>query len=170
MGAVPAGATSEIGVLREATDATELPVDRSYDELDKRVNLHIALRTAKLFLLRNRGFRKLFDWALFEISTNGAFAPSWESAGEHLPTMTNRGGSRRRIWETMGTPSMSPPIEAITEPACVPRSPARAASGSLRVTWAWANELLHLQPMPGGPLHPAESVACLRLPRSETPR
>jgi hypothetical protein len=32
-----------------------------------------------------------FYWAPFQIYANGAFAPSWESVGEHFSTMSSRG-------------------------------------------------------------------------------
>ncbi len=91
-----AGATNVIAALWEATDAsTELLMDRFYDELGKGTNPDVALRAAKLSLSRNSRFRSPFYWAPFQIYANGAFAPSWESAGERLPTMRSRGESLR---------------------------------------------------------------------------
>lgn len=92
-----AGATNVIAALWEATEAsTELLMDRFYDERDKGANPDVALRAAKLSLLRNSSFRKPFYWAPFEIYTNGALGPSWESAAEHKPTMGHRGGGLGR--------------------------------------------------------------------------
>jgi CHAT domain-containing protein/Flp pilus assembly protein TadD len=65
-----AGAHNVIAALWEATDAsTEQLMDRFYDELDKGASPDAALRTAKLSLLRNSGFRNPFYWAPFQLYT-----------------------------------------------------------------------------------------------------
>jgi CHAT domain-containing protein/Tfp pilus assembly protein PilF len=63
-----AGAHNVIAALWEATDAsTELLMDRFYDELDKGASPDVALRAAKLSLLRNSGFHNPFYWAPFQL-------------------------------------------------------------------------------------------------------
>jgi CHAT domain-containing protein/Tfp pilus assembly protein PilF len=63
-----AGAHNVIAALWEATDAsTEQLMDKFYDELDKGASPDVALRAAKLFLLRSSGFRNPFYWAPFQL-------------------------------------------------------------------------------------------------------
>jgi len=61
-----AGAHNVIAALWEATDAsTEQLMATFYDELDKGTDLDVALRTAKLSLIRSR-FHNPFYWAPFQ--------------------------------------------------------------------------------------------------------
>ena len=63
-----AGAHNVVAALWEATDAsTEKLMDKFYDELDKGAGPDAALRTAKLSLLRGRGFHNPFYWAPFQL-------------------------------------------------------------------------------------------------------
>lgn len=63
-----AGATNVTAALWEAMDAsTELLMDRFYDELGKGANPDVALRAAKLSLVRNSRFRSPFYRAPFQI-------------------------------------------------------------------------------------------------------
>jgi CHAT domain-containing protein len=57
-----------IGALWDASDiSTERLMDKFYDELEKGAPPDAALRTAKLFLLRNRDFQNPFYWAPFQL-------------------------------------------------------------------------------------------------------
>ncbi len=63
-----AGAHNVVAALWEVTDAsTEQLMDKFYDELDKGAGPDVALRAAKLSLLRGGGFRKPFYWAPFQL-------------------------------------------------------------------------------------------------------
>ena len=63
-----AGAHNVIAALWEATDvSTERLMARFYDELDKGATPDVALRTAKLALLRETTFRNPFYWAPFQL-------------------------------------------------------------------------------------------------------
>jgi len=63
-----AGAHNVIAALWEATDvSTERLMARFYDELDKGATPDVALRTAKLALLRETAFRNPFYWAPFQL-------------------------------------------------------------------------------------------------------
>ncbi len=63
-----AGAHNVIAALWEATDApTEQLMNKFYSELDKGATPDAALRTAKLSLLRDTGFRNPFYWAPFQL-------------------------------------------------------------------------------------------------------
>src|SRR5678815_2969032 len=65
-----AGAHNVIAALWEATDApTEQLMNKFYSELDKGATPDAALRTAKLSLLRDTGFRNPFYWAPFQLYT-----------------------------------------------------------------------------------------------------
>lgn len=62
------GAHNVIAALWDATDAsTQMLMDRFYDELQKGKSPETALRTAKLSLLQNSGFRNPFYWAPFQL-------------------------------------------------------------------------------------------------------
>jgi CHAT domain-containing protein len=76
-----AGAHNVVAALWEASDAsTEKLMSRFYDELDKGVSADLALRNAKLTLLRDTGFHDPFYWAPFQL-----YAGSYRSAGPALP-------------------------------------------------------------------------------------
>jgi len=63
-----AGAHNVVAALWEATDAsTEQLMDKFYDELDKGAKPDVALRAAKLSLLRGIGFHNPFYWAPFQL-------------------------------------------------------------------------------------------------------
>jgi len=63
-----AGAHNVVAALWEATDAsTGQLMNEFYDELDKGASPDAALRTAKLSLLRGRGFHNPFYWAPFQL-------------------------------------------------------------------------------------------------------
>jgi CHAT domain-containing protein len=63
-----AGAQNVIAALWDASDiSTERLMDKFYDELEKGAPPDAALRTAKLFLLRNRDFQNPFYWAPFQL-------------------------------------------------------------------------------------------------------
>jgi CHAT domain-containing protein/Tfp pilus assembly protein PilF len=63
-----AGAHNVIGALWEASDAsTEQLMNNFYDELDKGVGPDVALRAAKLSLLRESKFSNPFYWAPFQL-------------------------------------------------------------------------------------------------------
>jgi CHAT domain-containing protein/Tfp pilus assembly protein PilF len=63
-----AGAHNVVAALWEATDAsTEQLMDKFYDELDKGAKPDVALRAAKLSLLRGSGFHNPFYWAPFQL-------------------------------------------------------------------------------------------------------
>ena len=63
-----AGAHHVVAALWEATDAsTEQLMDKFYDELDKGARPDVALRAAKLSLLRGSGFHNPFYWAPFQL-------------------------------------------------------------------------------------------------------
>ncbi len=64
-----AGAHNVIAALWEASDvSTEQLMDKFYDELNKGESPDVALRTAKLSLLRSgNAFRKPFYWAPFQL-------------------------------------------------------------------------------------------------------
>ena len=63
-----AGARNVIAALWEVTDAsTELLMDKFYSELDKGSSPAVALRSAKLSLLRDTQFRNPFYWAPFQL-------------------------------------------------------------------------------------------------------
>jgi CHAT domain-containing protein len=63
-----AGAHNVVAALWEASDAsTEQLMDKFYDELNKGATPDVALRTAKLSLLRDSGFRNPFYWAPFQL-------------------------------------------------------------------------------------------------------
>ena len=65
---VRAGAHHVIAALWEATDAsTQQLMDRFYDELDQGASPDVALRAAKLSLLRGGSFRNPFYWAPFQL-------------------------------------------------------------------------------------------------------
>jgi len=63
-----AGAHNVIAALWEATDvSTEQLMARFYDELDKGASPAVALRNAKLGLLRETAYRNPFYWAPFQL-------------------------------------------------------------------------------------------------------
>lgn len=63
-----AGAHNVIAALWDATDAsTELLMDKFYDELNRGSTPDVALRAAKLSLLRDSSFRNPFYWAPFQL-------------------------------------------------------------------------------------------------------
>ncbi|HLX84978.1 MAG TPA: CHAT domain-containing protein [Terriglobales bacterium] len=63
-----AGAHNVVAALWEVTDAsTPQLMDRFYDELDKGASPDVALRAAKLQLLRSSGFRDPYYWAPFQL-------------------------------------------------------------------------------------------------------
>ena len=63
-----AGAHNVIAALWEATDvSTEQLMARFYDELDKGTSPAVALRNAKLGLLRETAYRNPFYWAPFQL-------------------------------------------------------------------------------------------------------
>jgi CHAT domain-containing protein/tetratricopeptide (TPR) repeat protein len=65
---VGAGAHNVIGALWEASDAsTQQLMNKFYDELDKGVGPDVALRAAKLSLLRESKFSNPFYWAPFQL-------------------------------------------------------------------------------------------------------
>jgi CHAT domain-containing protein len=65
-----AGAHNVIAALWEATDvSTEQLMTRFYDELNKGASPAVALRNAKLGLLRETAYRKPFYWAPFQLYT-----------------------------------------------------------------------------------------------------
>jgi len=65
-----AGAHNVIAGLWEVTDeSTEQLMDRFYDELDKGASPDVALRAAKLSLLRGNRFHDPFYWAPFQLYT-----------------------------------------------------------------------------------------------------
>ena len=65
-----AGAHNVIAALWDVTDAsTEQLMDRFYEELDKGASPDMALRTAKLSLLRGSPFHNPFYWAPFQLYT-----------------------------------------------------------------------------------------------------
>jgi CHAT domain-containing protein len=65
-----AGSHNVIAGLWEVTDvSTEQLMDRFYDELDKGASPDLALRAAKLSLLRGSAFRNPFYWAPFQLYT-----------------------------------------------------------------------------------------------------
>ena len=65
-----AGAHNVVAALWEATDAsTEQLMDKFYDELDKGAGPAVALRAAKLSLLRGSRFHNPFYWAPFQLYT-----------------------------------------------------------------------------------------------------
>jgi CHAT domain-containing protein len=65
-----AGAHNVIAGLWEVSDeSTEQLMDRFYDELDKGATPDVALRAAKLSLLRGKLFHNPFYWAPFQLYT-----------------------------------------------------------------------------------------------------
>jgi CHAT domain-containing protein len=65
-----AGSHNVIAALWEATDvSTEELMKRFYDELDRGTTPDVALRTAKLSLLRETAFHNPFYWAPFQLYT-----------------------------------------------------------------------------------------------------
>ena len=65
-----AGSHNVIAALWEATDvSTEELMKRFYDELDRGATPDVALRTAKLSLLRETAFHNPFYWAPFQLYT-----------------------------------------------------------------------------------------------------
>jgi len=63
-----AGAHNVVVAFWVAAEAsTEQLMDKFYDELDKGAGPDVALRAAKLSLLRGGGFRKPFYWAPFQL-------------------------------------------------------------------------------------------------------
>jgi CHAT domain-containing protein len=65
-----AGAHNVVAALWEASDAsTAQLMDKFYDELNKGASPDTALRTAKLSLLHDSGFRNPFYWAPFQLYT-----------------------------------------------------------------------------------------------------
>ena len=65
-----AGAHNVIAGLWEVTDAsTEQLMDRFYDELGKGADPDVALRAAKLSLLRGSAYHNPFYWAPFQLYT-----------------------------------------------------------------------------------------------------
>lgn len=63
-----AGARNVIAALWEVSDAsTEQLMDKFYDEINKGASPDVALRTAKLSLLRSSGFHNPFYWAPFQL-------------------------------------------------------------------------------------------------------
>ncbi len=63
-----AGAHNVVAALWEASDAsTEQLMDKFYDELNHGASPDVALRNAKLSLLRNSNFRNPFYWAPFQL-------------------------------------------------------------------------------------------------------
>jgi CHAT domain-containing protein len=63
-----AGSRNVIAALWEVTDAsTDQLMDRFYDELSKGASPDVALRTAKLALLRGSAFHNPFYWAPFQL-------------------------------------------------------------------------------------------------------
>jgi CHAT domain-containing protein len=63
-----AGAHNVVAALWEASDAsTEELMDKFYDELNHGASPDVALRNAKLSLLRNSNFRNPFYWAPFQL-------------------------------------------------------------------------------------------------------
>jgi len=65
-----AGAHNVVAALWEASDAsTAQLMDKFYDELNKGETPDAALRTAKLSLLHDSGFRNPFYWAPFQLYT-----------------------------------------------------------------------------------------------------
>jgi CHAT domain-containing protein len=65
-----AGAHNVVAALWEASDAsTAQLMDKFYDELNKGASPDAALRTAKLSLLHDSGFRNPFYWAPFQLYT-----------------------------------------------------------------------------------------------------
>ncbi|MGA7292822.1 MAG: CHAT domain-containing protein [Terriglobales bacterium] len=63
-----AGAHNVVAALWEATDvSTEQLMDKFYDELNNGAKPDVALRDAKLSLLRNGRFRNPFYWAPFQL-------------------------------------------------------------------------------------------------------
>lgn len=63
-----AGAHNVVAALWEATDSsTEQLMDKFYDEINKGAAPDVALRAAKLSLLRSNGFRNPFYWAPFQL-------------------------------------------------------------------------------------------------------
>jgi CHAT domain-containing protein len=67
-----AGARNVIAALWDVADAsTDQLMDRFYKELAKGANPDVALRTAKLSLLRDSAFHNPFYWAPFQLYTGG---------------------------------------------------------------------------------------------------
>jgi CHAT domain-containing protein/uncharacterized protein HemY len=65
-----AGAHNVIAGLWDVTDAsTDQLMDRFYDEIEKGASVDVALRTAKLSLLRGNTFNNPFYWAPFQLYT-----------------------------------------------------------------------------------------------------
>jgi CHAT domain-containing protein len=63
-----AGTHNVVAALWEATDAsTEQLMDKFYDELGKGADPDVALRSAKLALLRGTAFHNAFYWAPFQL-------------------------------------------------------------------------------------------------------
>ena len=63
-----AGAHNVVAALWEATDAsTEQLMDKFYDEIEKGASPDVALRAAKLALLKSGGFHNPFYWAPFQL-------------------------------------------------------------------------------------------------------
>jgi len=63
-----AGAHNVVAALWEATDAsTEQLMDKFYDEIEKGASPDVALRAAKLALLKSSGFHNPFYWAPFQL-------------------------------------------------------------------------------------------------------
>jgi CHAT domain-containing protein/Flp pilus assembly protein TadD len=63
-----AGAHNVVAALWDVSDAsTSQLMDRFYDELSKGVSADVALRTAKLSLLRSKEFHDPFYWAPFQL-------------------------------------------------------------------------------------------------------
>jgi CHAT domain-containing protein len=79
-----AGARNVVAALGEVSAASAIPLmDQFYGEMDKGVKPDIALRDAKLSLLRDGPFRSPFYWAPFQLYGTGHMR-----AG-HVPAIQN---------------------------------------------------------------------------------